>query len=172
MATVLPFEGHHPDIHPTAWLAPTATVIGRVTIGPRASVFYGAVLRGDLDEIVLGEGSNLQDNCVVHTDVGVPTRIGRDVGVGHAAIVHGASVHDGALIGMGATLLNNAVVGQGAFVAAGALVREGQEIPPHHLAVGVPAKVRGELDDEGRERVRRNAPQYQELAAQHRAAQH
>ena len=164
MATVLPFDGHTPDIDPTAWLAPTATVIGRVRIGPRASVFYGAVLRGDMEEIELGEGSNLQDNVVVHTDTAVPTRIGRNVGVGHAAIVHGATVHDGALIGMGATLLNGAVVGEGAFVAAGALVREGQEIPPHHLAVGVPAKVRGELDDEGRERVRRNAFQYQELS--------
>jgi carbonic anhydrase/acetyltransferase-like protein (isoleucine patch superfamily) len=170
MATVLPFDGHTPDIDPTGWLAPTATVIGRVTIGPRASVFYGAVLRGDMDEIVLGAGSNLQDNCVVHTDTGVPTRIGANVGVGHGAIVHGATVGDGALIGMAATLLNGAVVGEGAFVAAGALVREGQEVPPHHLAVGVPAKVRGELDDAGRERVRRNAIEYQELAERHRAA--
>ncbi len=170
MATVLPFDGHTPEIDPTAWLAPTATVIGRVRIGPRASVFYGAVLRGDMDEIVLGEGSNLQDNCVVHTDTGVPTRIGKNVGVGHGAIVHGATVGDGALIGMGSTLLNSSVIGEGAFVAAGALVREGQEVPAHHLAVGVPAKDRGELDDEGRERVRKNAFIYQELAERHRAA--
>jgi carbonic anhydrase/acetyltransferase-like protein (isoleucine patch superfamily) len=168
MATVITFDGHTPDIDPTAWVAPTATVIGRVRIGPRASVFYGAVLRGDMDEIVLGEGSNLQDNCVVHTDTGVPARIGAGVGIGHGAIVHGATVEDGCLIGMGATLLNNAVVRTGAFVAAGALVREGQEIPAHHLAVGVPAAVRGELDDAGRERVRRNALQYQELAERHR----
>ncbi|QAY69270.1 gamma carbonic anhydrase family protein [Xylanimonas protaetiae] len=171
MATVLPFDGHVPQIDPTAWLAPTATVIGRVRIGPRASVWYGAVLRGDMDEIVLGEGSNLQDNVVVHTDTGVPTRIGAHVGVGHAAIVHGATVGDGALVGMAATLLNGAVVGEGAFVAAGALVREGQEVPPHHLAVGVPAKDRGELDAEGRERVRRNAVEYQALAERHRASQ-
>ena len=171
MATILPFEDHLPEIDPTAWLAPTATVVGRVKIGPRASVFYGAVLRGDMDEIELGEGSNLQDNVVVHTDTGVPTRIGKNVGVGHAAIVHGATLHDGALVGMGATLLNGSVVGEGAFVAAGALVREGQEIPAHHLAVGVPAKVRGELDDEGRERVRRNAFQYQDLSARHRTSQ-
>jgi carbonic anhydrase/acetyltransferase-like protein (isoleucine patch superfamily) len=168
MATVLPFDGHTPDIDPTAWLAPTATVIGRVRIGPRASVFYGAVLRGDLDEIVLGAGSNLQDNCVVHTDTGVPTIIGENVGVGHGAIVHGATVRDGALVGMGATLLNRSVVGEGAFVAAGALVREGQEIPPGHLAVGVPAKDRGGLDEAGAERVRRNAFEYQELAERHR----
>jgi carbonic anhydrase/acetyltransferase-like protein (isoleucine patch superfamily) len=170
MATVITFDGHTPDIHPTAWVAPTATVVGRVRIGPRASVFYGAVLRGDMDEIVLGEGSNLQDNCVVHTDTGVPTHIGAGVGVGHGAIVHGATVEDGCLIGMGATLLNGSVVRAGAFVAAGALVREGQEVPAHHLAVGVPAKVRGELDEAGRERVRRNALQYQELAERHRGA--
>ncbi|MCL1871287.1 MAG: gamma carbonic anhydrase family protein [Promicromonosporaceae bacterium] len=170
MATVLPFDGHVPEVDPTAWIAPTATLIGRVRIGPRASVWYGAVLRGDMDQIVLGEGSNLQDNVVVHTDTGVPTLIGAGVGVGHGAIVHGATVGDGALVGMGATLLNRSVVGEGAFVAAGALVREGQEVPAHHLAVGVPAKVRGELDDAGRERVHRNALEYQELAARHRAA--
>ncbi|GAB2462020.1 gamma carbonic anhydrase family protein [Xylanimonas ulmi] len=168
MATVLPFDGHTPQIDPTAWLAPTATVIGRVTIGPRASVFYGAVLRGDMDEIVLGAGSNLQDNCVVHTDDGVPTRIGAGVGVGHGAIVHGATVGDGSLIGMGATLLNGSVIGEGAFVAAGALVREGQEIPAGHLAVGVPAKDRGELDAAGKERVASNAVHYEALALKHR----
>ncbi|GAA1737225.1 gamma carbonic anhydrase family protein [Isoptericola hypogeus] len=168
MATVLPFDGHTPEIDPTAWVAPTATLVGRVRIGPRASVFYGAVLRGDMDSIELGEGSNLQDNCVVHTDTGVPTVIGKGVGVGHGAIVHGATVGDGSLIGMGATLLNGAVVGEGAFVAAGALVREGQEIPAGHLAVGVPARVRGELDGAGAERVRRNAIEYQDLAERHR----
>jgi carbonic anhydrase/acetyltransferase-like protein (isoleucine patch superfamily) len=168
MATVLPFDGHTPDIHPTAWIAPTATIVGNVRIGARASVFYGAVLRGDMDAIELGEGSNVQDNCVVHTDTGVPATIGAGVGVGHGAIIHGATVGDGSLIGMGATLLNDAVVGKGAFVAAGALVREGQEIPAGHLAVGVPAKDRGELDAEGAERVRRNAIEYQELAERHR----
>jgi carbonic anhydrase/acetyltransferase-like protein (isoleucine patch superfamily) len=170
MATVLPFDGHVPEIDPTAWLAPTATVIGRVRIGARASVWYGAVLRGDMDEIDLGEGSNLQDGVVVHTDTGVPARIGANVGVGHGAIVHGATVGDGALIGMGATLLNRAVIGAGAFVAAGALVREGQEVEANHLVAGVPAKDRGELDAAAAERVRRNAFEYQALAQQHRAA--
>lgn len=168
MATVLPFDGHTPEIDPTAWIAPTATIVGQVRVGPRASVFYGAVLRGDMDSIELGAGSNIQDNCVVHTDTGIPTTIGAGVGVGHGAIIHGATVGDGSLIGMGATLLNNAVVGEGAFVAAGALVRERQEVPAGHLAVGVPAKVRGELDEEGAERVRRNAIEYQELAERHR----
>lgn len=168
MATILPFDGHEPQIDPTAWIAPTATIVGRVRIGPRASVFYGAVLRGDMDEITLGAGSNIQDNSVVHTDWGVPAHIGAGVGVGHAAIIHGATVEDGCLIGMGATLLNNSVIRAGAFVAAGALVREGQEIPAGHLAAGLPAKVRGELDDAGRRRVAENAVEYQELAERHR----
>ncbi|MGH8967523.1 MAG: gamma carbonic anhydrase family protein [Actinomycetes bacterium] len=162
------FEGETPVVHPDAWVAPTATLVGAVTVEAGASVWYGAVLRGDMDAIELGEGSNLQDNCVVHTDTGVPTTIGAGVGVGHGAIIHGATVRDGSLVGMGATLLNHSVVGEGAFVAAGALVREGQEIPAGHLAVGVPAKDRGELDAEGAERVRRNAIEYQELAERHR----
>lgn len=168
MATVLPFDGHTPEIDPTAWVAPTATIVGRVRVGPHASVFYGAVLRGDMDEITLGEGSNVQDNCVVHTDEGVPTRIGAGVGVGHGAIVHGATVEDGCLVGMGATLLNGSIVRTGAFVAAGALVREGQEIPAGHLAAGVPATVRGELDAAMAARVAENAVAYRRLAARHR----
>ena len=171
MPLIIPFGGHSPQLDPSAWIAPNATLIGDVKIGAGASVFYGAVLRADIAPIVLGEGSNLQDNVVVHVDFDVPTIIGRNVGVGHGAIIHGATVHDGALIGMGATLLNSAVIGAGAFVAAGALVREGQEIPAHHLAAGVPAKVRGELDEAARDRVRRNAFEYQELSAAHRAAQ-
>jgi len=169
MPLILPFDGIVPEIDPTAWIAPNATLIGRVRIGPRASVFYGTVLRGDLDGIELGAGSNLQDNCVVHTDTGVPARIGAGVGVGHGAIVHGAIVEDGSLIGMGARLLNGSVVRSGALVAAGALVREGQEIPAGMLAAGVPATVRGELDEAARERVRVNALVYQELAAKHAA---
>jgi carbonic anhydrase/acetyltransferase-like protein (isoleucine patch superfamily) len=170
MPLILPFEGFSPDIHESAFIAPNATVIGRVRIGPGASVWYGAVIRGDLDEIELGEGSNLQDNSVIHVDGGVPVRIGRHVGIGHAAIIHGATVGDGALIGMGARLLNGAVVGAGALVAAGAVVLEGQEIPADAIAAGVPAKVRGEITDpEVRERVDRNASVYMDLAPKHRA---
>jgi carbonic anhydrase/acetyltransferase-like protein (isoleucine patch superfamily) len=170
MALILPFDGVHPEIHESAFIAPNATIIGRVRIAANASVWYGAVIRGDMDEIVLGEGSNLQDNSVIHVDAGVPTRIGAGVGIGHAAIIHGATVDDGALIGMGARLLNGSVVGAGSLVAAGAVVLEGQEIPPASIAAGVPAKVRGEIADEGmRERVARNAGEYQRLAALHRA---
>ena len=170
MPLLLAFDGHSPQIDPTAWIAPNATLIGRVRVLAHASVFYGAVLRGDLADIVLGEGSNLQDNSTVHVDAGIPVTIGAGVGIGHGAIIHGATIEGGCLIGMGATLLNHSVIRAGAFVAAGALVLEGQEIPAGMLAAGVPAKVRGELDEVGRERVRVNAIQYQELAERHRAA--
>lgn len=170
MALLIPFNGYSPEIHETAWVAPNATLIGRVRIEAGASVWYGCVLRGDIAEIVLGEGSNLQDNSVIHVDAGKPTTIGAGVGIGHGAIIHGTTIEDGCLIGMGATLLNQSIIRSGAFVAAGALVLEGQEIPSGMLAAGVPAKVRGELDEAGRERVRLNAIQYQGLAQEHRRA--
>ena len=169
MAHIVTFDGKTPRIHPDAWIAPTATLIGDVTIEAGASVWYGAVLRGDMDRIVLGEGSNLQDGVIVHTDPGLATVIGSGVGVGHAAIVHGATVGDGVLIGMGARLLNHSVMGDGAFLAAGALLLEGQELPAGHLAAGVPAKDRGPMNAELAERVRSNAVAYQELAERYRA---
>ncbi|MBO1902776.1 gamma carbonic anhydrase family protein [Leucobacter weissii] len=169
MALILPFDGVTPEIDPTAWIAPNATVIGKVRIGPGASVWFGAVLRGDMDRIELGAGSNLQDNVVVHTDEGVPSIIGDNVGVGHLALIHGATIGAGSLIGMGAKLLNGSRVGEGAFVAAGALVLEGQEIEAGHLAAGLPAKDRGPMNDAMAERVRINAFTYQELAAQYRS---
>lgn len=173
MPLILSFDGRSPEIHPTAFVAPNATVIGRVRIAAHASVFYGAVLRGDMDEIVLGEGSNLQDNCVVHTDTDVPAIIGAGVGIGHGAIVHGTTIEDGSLIGMGAVLLNRSVIGAGSLVAAGAVVLEGQEIPAGSIVAGVPAKVRGPITDERmRERVRTNAIAYRELAARHRDLPH
>ena len=170
MVHLIEFEGSQPDIDPTAWVAPTATLIGKVRIGPGASVFYGAVLRGDIEAIELGSGSNLQDGVIVHTDIGYPAIIGANVGVGHGAIIHGARVGAGALIGMGATLLSGSIVGAGAFVAAGALVREGFEVPPGQLAVGVPAKVVGPLDSATADRVARNAIEYQHLAGLHARA--
>jgi carbonic anhydrase/acetyltransferase-like protein (isoleucine patch superfamily) len=167
----LRFAGDAPTIDPTAWLAPTAMVIGRASIAADTSLFYGAVVRADMDEIWLGQGSNLQDNVVVHTDFGFPTRIGAGVSVGHAAVVHGCSVEDNCLIGMNATVLNGAVIGTGSLVAAGAVVLEGTRIPPHSLVAGVPGKVRRELTDEEYAKVMRNAEHYRGLAAQHRAAQ-
>ena len=167
----LPFDGHAPTIDPTAWLAPTAAVIGQASIAADASIFYGAVVRADMDEIWLGPGSNLQDNVVVHTDFGFPTRIGAGVSVGHAAVVHGCTVEDDCLIGMNATVLNGAVIGAGSLVAAGSVVLEGTRIPPRSLVAGVPGTVRRELTEEESARVVRNAEHYRALAAQHRATQ-
>lgn len=170
MANIISFEGKTPQIDPTAWIAPTATLIGDVHIGPGASVWFGVVLRGDRDRIELGAGSNLQDNVVVHADPGIPTIVGENVGVGHSAILHGARIEANSLIGMGAKLLNGSVVGEGGFVAAGALVLEGQQVPAGHLAAGVPAKDRGPMNAELAERVRKNAFTYQELSATYRDA--
>ncbi len=167
---VLPFEDAVPEIHPTAYLAETATVIGRVRIAEDASVWFGAVLRGDIDAIVLGPGSNLQDNAVVHGDPGLPTRIGSGVSIGHGAVVHGCTIEDDCLIGMGATVLNRAVIGTGSLVAAGAVVLEDTVIPPGSLVAGVPAKVRRELTEEERAGIRRNAETYVALSRTYLAA--
>lgn len=168
MATIIPFSGSSPALDDTAWAAPNATLIGDITIGERSSVFYGAVLRGDLDSITIGSGSNLQDNVTVHCDIGVPTVVGNGVSVGHGAILHGCTVEDDCLIGMGATVLNRAVIGAGSLVAAGSVVLEGTIIPPGSLVAGVPAKVRRELTAEDRAGVIANASHYVELSAAHR----
>lgn len=168
MALLIPFNGFTPQVHPTAWIAPNATLIGNVHVGAGASIWFGAVLRGDIDSIEIGEGSNLQDNVVVHTDEGIPTIIGKNVGVGHLALLHGTRVEHGSLVGMGAKLLNNSVVGKGGFVAAGALLLEGHKIPEGHFFAGIPAKDRGLMGSEMAERVRTNALGYQQLAAKYR----
>ena len=169
MATLLTFDDRTPRIPDSAWAAPNATLIGDVTLGERASVFYGAVLRGDMDAIMLGDDSNLQDGVIVHVDAGRPAVIGANVSVGHGAVIHGCTIEDGALIGIRATVLNGAVIGAGSLVAAGAVVLEGTVIPPRSLVAGVPAKVRGELSDEQAERVRRNSEVYVALSARHAA---
>ncbi len=159
-----------PDIDDGAWVAPSATVVGAVRLHEGANVWYGAVLRGDEDEIVIGVRSNVQDNCVMHTDPGHPVVVGADVTIGHGAIVHGATVEDGVLVGMGSTLLNGAVVGAGSIVAAGALVSEGVVIPPNSLVVGVPGKVRRETTEDERAHIAASAPGYVARADRHRGA--
>jgi carbonic anhydrase/acetyltransferase-like protein (isoleucine patch superfamily) len=149
-----------PTLDPTAWIAPGAVVIGDVTLGARASVWYQAVLRGDTDPISVGDDSNLQDGVVVHVDEGQPARIGARVTVGHAAIVHGCTIEDECLIGMGAIVLNGARVGTGSIVAAGALVTEGMQVPPGSVVMGMPGKVRREATAEDRARIQRHADSY------------
>jgi carbonic anhydrase/acetyltransferase-like protein (isoleucine patch superfamily) len=167
MALIIPFDGVSPTVDPSAFVAQNATIIGAVTLAERSSVFYGAVLRADTDAIVIGAGSNVQDNVSMHTDVGIRLVVGSGVSIGHGAILHGCRIEDDCLIGMGATVLNGAVIGAGSLVAAGAVVLEGTVIPPRSLVAGVPAKVRRELTDEEFERVRANAAHYLELAAVH-----
>ncbi len=157
-----------PDVAGDVFIAPSADVVGDVTIGEGASVWYGAVLRGDAERIEIGAGTNLQDGAIAHADPGFPLKVGRNVTMGHRAIVHGASIGDGALIGMAAVVLNGAKVGAGALLAAGALLPEGREVPPGMLAAGVPARVVRPLRPEEAEWLARSAEHYRELAAAYR----
>ena len=165
---ILALDGRTPSIAGDAWVAPTATVVGSATVGAGTGIFYGAVLRADMEDILIGEGSNIQDTAVVHADPGYPARIGNGVSVGHGAVLHGCTVGEGALIGMNATVLNGAVIGAGTLVAANALVLEGTEVPPGSLVAGVPAKVRRPLTPEEIEHCRQNAATYVALSRQHR----
>ena len=150
------------------WVAPGARLIGRVILEPGASVWFNAVLRGDNEPIVVGAGSNVQDGCVCHTDLGFPLTIGSDCTVGHMAILHGCTVGAGSLIGMGATVLNGAVIGAGTLVGAGSLVTEGKAIPDGVLAVGRPARVVRALTAEESAGLARTAAGYRRNAARFR----
>ncbi|WP_342361220.1 gamma carbonic anhydrase family protein [Terrarubrum flagellatum] len=155
-------DGHAPEIADPArfYLAPDAHVIGRVRIGLDVSVWFGAVVRGDNDLIIIGDETNIQDGCVLHVDPGVPLTLGRNVTVGHKAILHGCVIGDGALIGMGATVLDGARIGAGSLVGAGALVTEGKEFPERSLIVGSPAKAIRQLDDAAVANVARLSDNY------------
>jgi carbonic anhydrase/acetyltransferase-like protein (isoleucine patch superfamily) len=167
---VLGIDGHEPDLDPQAWAAPGSSLIGRVRLAAGASVWYGAVLRGDNETITVGANSNIQDGCVVHADPGFPATIGREVTVGHRAVLHGCTVADESLIGMGAVLLNGSTIGQGCLLAAGTVVLEGAEIPPGSLVAGIPGRVRRELTDDERAMLRTSAQSYTSNAARHRQA--
>ncbi|MGQ4617355.1 gamma carbonic anhydrase family protein [Nocardia sp. R7R-8] len=161
---------HAPEIDESAWIAPNATVIGRVRLGAEVSVWYSAVLRGDLETIAVGARSNIQDGCVLHADPGFPLTVGVGVSVGHNAILHGCTVGDDVLVGMGATILNGAVIGPGSLIAANALIPEGARIPPGSLVAGVPGKVRRELGAEEQDGIRLNATVYLANTTRHRTA--
>lgn len=164
------FCGKAPRDEGAAFIAPNATVLGDVTLKRDSSVWYGAVLRADDGAIVIGEGTNIQDNAVLHCDVGGGVVLGRNVTVGHSALVHGCTVGDGALIGMHATLLNHCVVGAGCIIGAGALVPEGMFIPDGMVAVGVPARILRPVSPEQRAEAQRNAAHYVQDARAHAAA--
>jgi carbonic anhydrase/acetyltransferase-like protein (isoleucine patch superfamily) len=152
-ALILPYGATSPQIHPSAWLAPGCVVIGETVIAAHAAVLFNCVLRGDIQRVEVGEGSNIQDLSMLHVADEWPCIVGREVTVGHCALLHGCVIGDGCLIGMGARVLNGAIVGRGSIVAAGALVLEGFEAPPGSLIVGSPAVVRGPVTQRHLERL-------------------
>ena len=158
-------DGISPQIGTGVWVAPGAHVIGRVSLGDRAGVWFGAVLRGDNEGIKVGTGTNIQENAVLHTDWGFPLTIGADCTIGHKAMLHGCTIGDGTLIGMAATVLNGARIGRGCLIGAGALVTEGKEIPDGALAVGSPARVVRMLDEAARAKLLQSAANYRDAAA-------
>lgn len=159
-------------IHPTAFIAPGAAVMGDVTIGPDASVWYGAVLRGDMAPITIGAETCLQDGTIAHVDDDAPCTIGRRVGVGHRVILHGCTVEDECLIGMGSVLLNYVSIGTGSVVAAGAVIPEGMRIPPKSLVMGVPGRIVRTVDASLAMRITETWSHYVEQARAHRAGRY
>ena len=162
-------DGLVPEIAESAWVAPDANLIGRIILGADASVWFGASLRGDNEPITVGAGSNIQENCVLHTDMGYPLTIGENCTIGHKAMLHGCTIGEQSLIGMGATVLNGAVIGRNCLIGACALITEGREIPDNSLVMGAPGKVVRQLDDAAIAGLLRSARHYQQVARRFRA---
>ena len=169
MAHIIPFNGVTPTVRPTAWVAPTAVLIGDVEVGPESSVWFGAVLRGDHPEhgIRVGARTSVQDSCVLHVSAEGPTVVGDGVTVGHGAVFESCEIRDGALIGMNAVLLHHAVIGEESLVAAGSVVPAGMEVPPRTLVAGSPASVRKELEGESADWIHGSAEHYVELSREY-----
>src|SRR5579859_2362433 len=163
------FEGKRPSVHPDAYIAPTAVLIGDVEVEAGASVWFGAVLRGDEARITVGAGANVQDNAVLHCAENLPTVIEKNASVGHSAQLEGCVVEQGAVVGMGATMLQRSRLGAGSMLAAGAVLQEGKEVPPGHMAAGVPASVKKALDGSSDHWVGTTAQHYQDRAVRYRA---
>jgi carbonic anhydrase/acetyltransferase-like protein (isoleucine patch superfamily) len=159
-------------IHPTAFIAPTAAVMGDVTVGENASLWYHTVVRGDMAPIIIGSDSNIQDGTIVHVDEEVPCTVGQRVAVGHRVILHGCTVADDCLIGMGSVLLNGVTVGAGSVIAAGAVIPEGMQIPPKSLVMGVPGRIIRAVDPALAERVKATWSHYVEEARAHRSGRY
>lgn len=164
-----PFDGKSPKIHPTAWIAENAVIIGDVEIGPLVSIWYNVVVRGDTNRITIGEKTNIQDGTVIHAEtVDGPCLIGDRVTVGHNAIVHGCIVEDDVLIGMGSIILSYSKIGEGSLVAAGAVIKEGQIVPPQTIMAGIPAKEIGKVTEQMTARIKISWEHYLELAEEYR----
>lgn len=162
-------DGVAPVLGQGAWVAPDANLIGKVVLEDEASVWFGATLRGDNEEIRVGCGANVQENVVCHTDMGYPLVIGAHCTIGHKAMLHGCIIGEGSLIGMGATVLNGAKIGRGCLIGAGALITEGKEIPDFSLVMGAPGKVVRQLDEAAVARLLASAQHYRDNAARYRA---
>ncbi|MCA3560580.1 MAG: gamma carbonic anhydrase family protein [Aestuariivirga sp.] len=160
--TVYALEGVLPELpeEGACWIAPSAAVVGKVKLGRFASVWFGAVIRGDNELITIGENSNVQDGAVMHTDPGLPLTVGRNCTIGHKAILHGCLIGDNTLIGMGAVILNRAKIGNNCLIGANALITEGKAIPDNSLVMGQPGKIAGELNEDAIARLRRSAETY------------
>ncbi|QBR93697.1 gamma carbonic anhydrase family protein [Nocardioides euryhalodurans] len=169
-ARLVPYGGAVPEVDPEAFVADGATLVGAVRLGAGASVWFSAVVRGDGAPIEVGEGSNVQDGSVLHSDPTFPVTVGRDVTIGHRAVVHGCTIGDGALVGMGAVLLNGVELGAGSLVAAGSVVLEGTVVPPGSLVAGVPGRVKRPVTDAERERMRSGTASYVTRARAYREA--
>lgn len=169
MAHIIPFNGRTPTVHPTAWLAPTAVLVGDVEVGPETSVWFGAVLRGDHPEhgIRIGARTSIQDTCVLHVSDEGPTLVGDDVTVGHGAVFESCEIRRGALIGMNAVLLHHSIIGEESLVAAGSVVPTGLEIPARTLAAGSPARVRKALEGESADWIQGSADHYVALSREY-----
>lgn len=162
------FKGKTPRVHPTAFVAPTAVLVGDVTLHEHASVWFGTVLRADMDRIEIGARSNVQDNSTIHTDENEPTIVGEDVTIGHNALVHSSVIENNVLIGQASVLVGGCVIGTGSIIGAGAVVRENMAVPPHSLVVGVPGKVVREAKPEDERWTVRAAEHYVELGGWYR----
>lgn len=167
---LLPWAGKRPVLAESSWLAPDVTLVGKVSIGNQASIWYGSVLRADGAHISIGDRSNIQDGSVVHTTEVLPVILGTGVSVGHRAVLHGCTVQEDVLVGMGAVLLNGCVIGTGSLIAAGTVVLEGTIIPPRSLVAGVPGKVRRQTTDTELDKIKSNAAVYLDLTERHREA--
>ena len=168
---ILPYLEHQPKIAPSVYIAPGAMVVGQVELMDKVSVWYNAVIRGDVDGVYIGRTTNIQDGCLLHQNEGIPLIIGEEVTVGHGALLHGCTIGDGCLIGMGAIILTGAKIGKETLIGAGALVKENQEIPEGVLVVGSPARIVRSLSIEERQKLRESSRSYVKTAQEHQRSQ-